>query len=121
MLPRAYQRRFGDWLGAPIPEENLATCNSCAMSPPPNAAKRSLDESFGANKCCPYFPSLPNFQVGGILRDAALGEGAQRVTARIHGKIGAAPLFVRPDRKRAKLYRIAARAGFGRAEAFTCP
>jgi Fe-S-cluster containining protein len=120
MLPRIYQHWISDWLGGELPEEKLSTCHSCAMSPPPNAPKGSL-EYFGPNKCCTYFPSLPNFQVGGVLRDAALTEGAERVTARIHGKLGVDPLAVRAPRKRAELYRIGARAGFGRADTYRCP
>jgi hypothetical protein len=121
MLPRAYQRWVGDWLSIPIPEERLATCDNCAMAPPPGTPERSLHEFFGANKCCTYFPSLPNFSVGGILGDAELVEGARRVAARIAGGTGVDPLAVRAEKKRIELYRIGARAGFGRAETFKCP
>lgn len=121
MLPRNYDRWLGTWLGN-VPEEKLATCDSCAMSAPPATPKDKLHEYFGANKCCTYFPSLPNFQVGSVLRDAAeLAEGAKRVAARIGGRVGVDPLQLRAPRRRAELYRIGAHAGFGKADAYRCP
>lgn len=123
MLPRTYQRWLGDLLAEGIPEEKLATCDTCAMAAPAGTPQTTsaLVDYFGANKCCTYFPTLPNFQVGGILRDEGIPEGAQRVAAIIRGGSGVDPLAVRPNRKRYELYRIGVRAGFGRAEAFKCP
>jgi hypothetical protein len=123
MLPQTYQRWLGDWLAAEIPREEHATCDTCAMSPPPGTpqTQSALADYYGANKCCTYFPSLPNFQVGNILRDGELADGAQRVAAVIGNRTGTTPIYLHPDRKRSELYRIGSRAGFGRADAFRCP
>ena len=116
MLPRTYQRWLREWLPGEIPAESLATCDNCAMAAPPGtspavAAQRMY---FSPDKCCTYFPSLPNFQVGNILRDVGgeLPEGKKRVTARIETRIGVDPLCLRADRRTAELYRIGTEVGF---------
>jgi hypothetical protein len=116
VLPRAYHRWLDSSFPA-IPSESLATCDNCAMQKAPDVP--GGERFFGPNKCCTYFPTLPSFQVGGILGEAS--EGAQRIAARIRNRVGIDPLAVRADRRTAELYRIGMSAGFGRAEAFRCP
>jgi hypothetical protein len=123
MLPRTYQRWLGDWLAGDIPEEKVATCDNCAMAAPPGTPQTTsaMAEYYGPNKCCTYFPALPNFQVGGILKDDRIPEGASRVAEVIRGRVGVDPICVRPNKRRTELYKIGSRVAFGRAEAFRCP
>lgn len=61
-----------------LPVEPRATCDDCRMCRRPGDAPASVsfDPDVG---CCTFFPKLPNFLLGRILREG--GEGAARVRA----------------------------------------
>jgi hypothetical protein len=69
-------------------------------------------------KCCTFWPVLPNFLVGRILRDLdpERGRGRASVQARIAGGIAVTPLGL--GRSSAQLCPD---EGFGQDEAFLCP
>ncbi len=73
-------------------------------------------------KCCSYLPTLPNFLVGGVLRDdePAARAGARSVRERIGRRVGVSPLGLGPLPDYAVLYERAAGA-FGRSKALLCP
>jgi hypothetical protein len=66
-LPPLYAEWAESFLGGPIPAETDATCQDCAMCPPPG--KRPATGVFFSPdvKCCSYMPTLPNFLVGRML------------------------------------------------------
>jgi hypothetical protein len=78
-------------LGAPIPAETRATCQSCAMC----TAGPSLLASFNPKtKCCTYLPELPNYLVGRLLSDddPAGAAGRASVRERIAAGVSVTPL-----------------------------
>jgi hypothetical protein len=119
VLPPLYARWIDDLLGAPIEPETNATCSDCAMcaaaGAPPDPGGLYFKPTV---KCCSFWPILPNFLVGRILRDAApeRARGRASVEARIAAGIAVTPLG---------LGRTAAQTcpdpAFGQDEAFLCP
>jgi hypothetical protein len=119
VLPALYRDLLPPFCGAAIPAESLATCASCAMADP---AGREPDGPYydPALKCCTYFPTLPNYLVGGILSDPALEAGRARVAGLIAGRTGVTPFGISASRRRKALYRQGTR-GFGRSQYLLCP
>lgn len=74
-------------------------------------------------KCCTYHPAIPNFLVGGILKDETpeLAEGRRRMLARLEARIGVTPAFVGPTAKQDLLYGASKGVAFGRSTALICP
>ena len=67
-LPHLYARWTAELLAGPIPREERATCENCAMCAPPGEEDDPQSHVFDpATKCCTYVPDLPNFLVGRIL------------------------------------------------------
>lgn len=123
-LPPLYARWITDLLGGPITRESQATCEQCAMLPPPGA-RGGTDLYFNAEtKCCTYVPALPNYLVGRALGDGdpALAAGRASLERRIADRVGVTPLGLdRPPVHRV-LYRLGGPAGaFGRSRALRCP
>ncbi|MES3038412.1 MAG: hypothetical protein V4736_10950 [Bdellovibrionota bacterium] len=65
-LPKIYQVLLVPELLEAEVIETKATCNNCSMSPPQNKKAPFYKPDL---KCCTYYPYLPNYLVGGILRD----------------------------------------------------
>ena len=122
-LPEMYRALVPELFEQPIAEERNATCERCAMCPPPDNPVFSAEEYFSPNtKCCTYHPALPNYAVGGLLRDESAegAEGRRRIRDKLSRRIGVSPLGVLPPAKQRLLYRHGKR-GFGRAESMICP
>ena len=93
------------------------------MCAPPGTKPAALGHYFRPDvKCCSYLPTLPNFLVGGVLRDTepAAQAGVRSTRDRIGRRIGVSPLGLGPSPSYSALYERAAGA-FGRSKALRCP
>lgn len=103
--------------------EKYTTCDDCAM------LVEGEDPDAGAvvfrpeSKCCTYHPWLPNFQVGGLLRDPEPGleQGRERVRAKIAAREGVTPTGIHVPKVREHLYEIGRERIFGLSQALRCP
>ncbi|HYO74436.1 MAG TPA: hypothetical protein VEU33_51010 [Archangium sp.] len=126
-LPVLYRDLLPDFFRAELPNEEKATCSSCAMCP--SSAQGAVESVDGVSrlfrpdtKCCTYYPKLPNYLVGALLSDTReeLGEGRRRVGEKIAGHVGVTPQWLRPSARYNLLYRNS-RQFFGRAASMRCP
>ncbi len=126
-LPVLYRDLLPDFFRAQIPNEEKATCSSCAMCP--SSASGAVEAVDGVSrlfrpdtKCCTYYPKLPNYLVGALLSDTRdeLGEGRRRVGEKIASHVGVTPQWLRPSARYNLLYRNS-RQFFGRALSMRCP
>ncbi len=121
-VPEMYREILPALFQQPVDEEKNATCDRCAMCPPEEPLFPP-DEYFNPKtKCCTYHPTLPNFAVGGLLRDQSPenAEGKSRIQAAIARRVGVTPLGIEAPLKHRVLYRNG-KLGFGRANALACP
>jgi hypothetical protein len=122
-LPPLYAEWAESFLGGPIPAETDATCQDCAMCPPPG--KRPATGVFFSPdvKCCSYMPTLPNFLVGRMLRDhdPAFVVGRQTIEARLAARVAVTPLGLGPTPSHAALYDEKGDRTFGQNRALICP
>jgi Fe-S-cluster containining protein len=120
-LPPLYARWTSELLGAPAPSEPLATCDDCALCPKASGEVPTSLYVFSPEvKCCVYMPRLPNFLVGGILREAPEDPGRRSVEARIDGRIGVTPLGLDRPPSYELRFRNSVNA-IGRARSLRCP
>lgn len=127
-LPELYRGLLPDFFRQDVvPEETKATCSRCAMCK--ENAEGAVESVDGVSrffrpdtKCCTYFPRLPNYLVGALLSDdrPELAEGRRRMEARIAGRIGVTPQWVKPPAKFNFLYKNGHQF-FGRAASLRCP
>lgn len=119
MLPPRYAAWISDLVGGTLPEEQAATCSRCAMQADavPEGYRFRADA-----KCCTYVPALPNFLVGGALRDLADGPARASLERRIADASVCTPhgLDVSEDERR-RYQEVVAAESFGRAEGLRCP
>lgn len=120
-LPPLYARWADALLDAPIPEETVATCASCAMEG--QAGATAFDPK---TKCCTFQPTLANFLVGAILADtdgsSAARQGRETVRARVAVGAGVTPLgLARSERFRALYATTGHGDAFGNAHSLRCP
>jgi len=121
-LPPLYAGWVAEFLGGPVPRENRATCETCAMCAPageqPNPRGHYFDP---ATKCCTFLPDLPNFLVGRILSDGdPSGEfGRTSVERRIRERLAVTPLGLGPHRS-SRRYDTDI-DDYGRAHDLRCP
>jgi len=97
-LPSLYATWVEAWLGSSIPVETEATCHECALlaesSPlPTQDVTRRIHPR---TKCCAYYPSLTNFQVGRILNetDPTAAPAQNVIAARVQNRFMAMPLVL---------------------------
>lgn len=121
-LPEIYGRFLPEFFDRPVAEERHATCAQCAMCPPPNAPLPPDAYFSPSTKCCTYHPALPNYSVGGLLRDdtPAGAEGRRRILQKIANRRGVTPAGILPPPKLLLLRSHGAQA-FGRATSLVCP
>ena len=123
VLPYIYGKWVGQLLETPIPEEQAAVCDSCAMCHSGESAPNRQTVYFDpAVKCCTYTPELPNFLVGAILfnTDNAMVFGRNTIKHRLSKGVGVTPLGIFPSPSFTLLYRNSP-AAFGRSQALSCP
>ena len=105
------------WLQGPLRSEPEARCDACprCASPRPSEVPFTLD-----TKCCGYQPKLPNYLVGGVLRDG--GEGAATLRERIEARVMVTPLSVGvPPAYAAQWSHVERTTGFGSDPGLVCP
>jgi hypothetical protein len=118
LLPNGDTERL---LDIAFPIETRATCRDCAMCSR-TSEMRSTVRFREQVKCCSYWPLLPNYKVGAILRDetSAGADGRRRVEAMLERSwalptgLGAAPAY-------RILYEASSAREFGRSELLRCP
>lgn len=119
MLPPRYAKWLTDLLGGTLPEEQAATCSSCAMQ----GEAVAEGYRFRADaKCCTYVPALPNFLVGAALRELPPGPGRASLESRIEDLATCTPhgLDV-SEADRARYQALVAAESFGRDPDLRCP
>jgi hypothetical protein len=115
-FPPLYAAWLQSFLGAPPPEEKLATCGECPMR-----EGRAAEVAFVSTKCCTFFPELPSFAVGRVLLDEHpdMQRGQERVRARIQLGQQITPLGIGRPGVLYAVYRNG--LSFGVANALRCP
>lgn len=118
-----YAGLFPEVMEARIPVEVHATCHDCAMCNKTDSIDPGQAFFSARTKCCTYFPSLPNYLVGGLLGDddPALDEGRRRIRARIDERHGISPHGVLAPRKYDLLYQSSDSSFFGKSTSMLCP
>lgn len=121
-LPAIYGRFLPEFFERPMAEERHATCATCVMCPPPDVPLPPDAYFSPSTKCCTYHPVLPNYSVGGLLRDhtPAGAEGRRRIVAKIAARRGVTPAGILPPAK-VLLLRSRGQQAFGRATSLVCP
>lgn len=108
-------------VGKELPSEPLATCSSCPMCSSVGDGHSALSPYNPLTKCCTYWPSLPNYSVGGVLQDNSeeSARGRSRIQAAV-ASLDAVPrgLGVPLDYQ---LKYSTYRDGFGRNTELLCP
>ncbi|ATB31903.1 hypothetical protein [Melittangium boletus] len=126
-LPLLYRDLLPEFFQKGVPVETKATCDACAMCP--SSASGAVESVDGVSrlfrtdtKCCTYYPRLPNFLVGALFSDARpeLAEGRRRMEAKLSGRVGITPQWVKASARYNLLYRNS-RQFFGRALSMRCP
>jgi hypothetical protein len=121
-LPEIYRPFLPEVFERPMAEERHATCANCTMCPPPEPVLPPEAYFNPSTKCCTFHPALPNYSVGGLLRDTTGGgaEGRRRILGKIEARIGVTPAGILPP-ARVLLLQRHGKQGFGRAERLVCP
>ena len=115
----------GRWLremldGAELPREENATCDDCAMLPPPGVTPKGGHWFNPLTRCCTYVPELANFLVGAALSDEGLTEGAASLRARRVGGANVSPLGLMQGAEFLSRYDASPEI-FGRDHSLLCP
>ena len=116
-----FPESYSPWLADRLPgrvTETLATCNACAMAPENNVRlqiTRDAGPFSSSLKCCTYFPFVPNFGLGAMLRDFGSIARTRLAAASSKGLLLPQGLFASPEREAAGL------EGFGRDPSLLCP
>lgn len=123
-LPALYQRWVDEMYPAGIPRERVATCLDCVMCPKAGEESDERRRFYNpAVKCCTYFPSLPNYLVGGALSvDTPGGEVLRSFVADEGGtKAEVTPLGVTTNLKFKTVYETVGQEVFGHDAELICP
>ncbi len=122
-FPAFYQSLLPEIFFCPIPQESLATCGNCVMCSEQAFSTPVDSELYNPNtKCCTYYPTLPNYLVGGLLADneSCHDEGRRRLLEIIRKRSGVSPLAVAMPPWYRLLYENN-HGAFGRSERLLCP
>lgn len=86
-----YQSIFEPLLMTELPDEVIATCDSCTQC-------RSVESPYINTKCCSYHPHLANYLVGGILQDSteSMETGRAKVQEQLKNRFGVTPYGIIP-------------------------
>lgn len=91
-IPTIYHTFLTDFLDLEIPNEDIATCSSCTLC-------KSDKSPYLDIKCCNYFPQMPNFLLGGILKENEFEFGKKQIKSIIKSKVGTTPYGILPGKK----------------------
>jgi hypothetical protein len=122
-LPSFYGKLLPEFFNKPLPEEELATCDQCAMCQPEGEPELTAQSYYSPDsKCCTFHPNLPNYSVGALLidDDPAGEEGRRRLRAKIDGRSGIYPHGIVAPPKYELLFERGT-GTFGRNESLLCP
>ncbi len=123
-LPPVYASLLPDFFDHEAPAEEKATCNNCAMCPPPGVIAREGVEYFRPDtKCCTYWPTLANYLVGALLSDPdpGLAEGQRRIRARIASGDHVTPRWLAAPPEYKERLEARREREFGRSLELRCP
>ncbi len=120
-LSSLHERWLNEVLGAPAPSEPGSTCAACAMCQPAQTATHTNRSHYSPQtKCCTYWPTLPNYLVGSILRDAT-SESGHRLASDMISTDLANPLGLAVAPWYQALYSVSSAHEFGTSERLLCP
>ena len=122
-LAPIYQPFVNELFDRPNVVEERATCDNCAMCDHGQGVNIAIDFFHRDAKCCTYYPTLPNFLIGGVFADPSpdLEEGRRRLRKIIAARIGVTPQWIAPPRKYSPISLAARSAAFGRSTVLRCP
>lgn len=123
-LPQVYSHFLPDFFQEQIPQETLATCDTCAMCLKPGDTPVEGRDYFVPNvKCCSFHPALPNYLVGGMLSttEPSLAEGRSRLRAKIQRGVGVSPHGIHAPQTYSLMYGHSQGQHFGKSTALLCP
>jgi hypothetical protein len=122
-LPAIYSRWFQGTVFAEVHfHEREATCFNCPMTKAPVGSSKDANQKIFKSdlKCCTFFPTLANFQVGTILKEN--GPGAARIRRLLQNEPTAAlPLAVIATQGYQQLFRLVGAEEFGQNPDLLCP
>ncbi len=126
-IPKIY-RSFFEWAGLDFDlAEQKAQCDNCTMAQPQKPQKLDGESSlriFKAHlKCCTFFPEVPNYIVGALLKESPM-EITQRVEGFFKSDLTTKPLGLYPPASYREKYKSAAAAQpslFGSLDELLCP
>lgn len=118
-MAHIYSAWLTDLIGRATPDETRATCDNCAMCATTTHAELRFHPDV---KCCSYWPFVPNFLAGGILRDTSPDspDGRERLALLLE-RSWATPLGVLPSPAFRILYAQAKNQEFGTSLLLKCP
>ena len=117
LFPPSYQ----PWLGTRLPgsrRESLATCDACAMIEP-HGQTRDRGPFEPTLKCCTYFPFVPNFSLGAMLKHEPAATRVRLTVAAERGLLLPLGLFASPEQE--ALANDLGEMAFGREAKLLCP
>jgi hypothetical protein len=123
-LPALYARWMDQLLAGPLPREEDATCDNCAMLSEDGEHHSSSEVFFNPQtKCCSYIPALPNYLVGRILSDddPDFAKGRATLLERLRAGVNVTPLGIGQPPSFELLYRESSATLFGRSRTLRCP
>jgi Fe-S-cluster containining protein len=124
-LPELYSKILPDFFDNNLPAEELATCDNCAMAYRDESNLTLPNEKYYAPhlKCCTYYPTMPNYLVGGILQttNPQFKYGQSIITELINKGSNISPIGIHQPKKFKLLYEAASERGFGKSESLLCP
>lgn len=122
-LPSFYAQFLPEFFNSEIHAETFATCDNCAMVCKSGLPKeKQAVTPFAADKkCCTFYPSLPNYLVGGLLSDAGHEEGRKRIREKIRNRQQTSPAGIFAPHKYNMIYASMKKEAFGNSKTLLCP
>ncbi|MBN2682439.1 MAG: hypothetical protein JXR58_08010 [Bacteroidales bacterium] len=118
-LPEIYQNLFPEFFYKEIKKETIATCDNCIMLEGNNPIK-NMSFYLKETKCCTFFPFIPNYMVGLILKEGSeYGQAAVRKL--ISERVGISPKGISPGKKYQLDFELSREKGFGQNLSLKCP
>lgn len=115
IIPDIYQSLFPEFILNLDTTETKATCDNCLRS-----RDKRFDFLYRADlKCCTFYPFLPNFAVGGILKEKL--KGSDVIKRHIDKKQFTLPLGAFPTLKFQYEFLNRKKTDFGNREDLLCP
>ena len=119
-LPTLYENILPDFFQKRIPEEQFATCSNCSMVCKDKDISTLSAKPFNEKyKCCTYYPSLPNYLIGGALIDQSQ-KGRHILKSKIKERVVVTPFGLPAPGDYLVLYDKKSGA-FGNSRKLLCP